>query len=87
MLKNSVFDQRIARSGWFMLAPVVLIALAACSNPTPSDRATASNGTVRVAADNAANGSTHSVDQVSDALGQRLDNMLNNRPTSGGTSH
>jgi len=80
-------DYRIARYGWLVFAPLVLIALAACSNPTPSASTNASNGAMRVAGDNAASGSAHSVDQVSDVLGQRLDGMLSNRPTGAGTNH
>ncbi len=87
MRSHIACDCRFVRTGWFMLASLVLIALAACSPPTPSVSTNASNGTMRVAGDNTASGGGHSVDQVSDVLGQRLDGMLGSRPASTGTNH
>jgi hypothetical protein len=72
---------RIMRSGGLLLLLPMLMALAACTNPTPSAAASASSGAVRVAGDNTGNTEPHSVDAVSDALGQRLDGMLNARQT------
>jgi hypothetical protein len=65
--------------GWRLLAISALVALVGCSNTA----ATSSNATAgtRVAGNTTGGGNTHSVNAVSDALGQRLDGMLNTRQT------
>lgn len=71
------------QAGWALLAVSALVALAACTNTTNTGANDPSGGT-RVA--NTTNDSNaHSVGTVSDALGQRLDNMLSSH--QGGTSH
>ncbi len=77
---------RIVRSGGLLLVLPALMALAACTNPTPPAATNASDGAVRVAGENAGNSGAHSVDAVSDALGQRLDGILSNRQTGGGAN-
>jgi hypothetical protein len=74
---------RMRRTGRnLLLALPALVALAACTNPTSTTSTNASAGVTRVG-DNGSGG-THSVNAVSDALGQRLDAMVSARQT--GTS-
>jgi hypothetical protein len=68
------------------LALPALIALAACSNTTTPASTDASSGAVRVAGDGSGSGGAHSVNAVSDALGQRLDGMLSARQAGGGVN-
>lgn len=70
------------QSGASMLGLLVLLALAACTNPTNSASSDPSSGLPPVAS--ADNG--NSVSKVSEALGQRLDGMLSGRQTGGPTS-
>ena len=73
---------RIVRSGWLLPA---LMMLAACTDPARPVAASATSDATPIARDNSASGGTHSVDEVSDALGQRLDTMLSSGSTS--TTH
>jgi hypothetical protein len=66
-----------------LLALPALVALAACTNPTSTTSTNASAGATRVG-DNTGAGGTHSVNAVSDALGQRLDAMVSARQTGTG---
>ncbi len=74
--------RRIVRSGWLLPA---LMMLAACTDPARPVVASATSDATPTARDSSASGGMHSVDQVSDALGQRLDTMLSNNSTS--TTH
>ena len=66
---------RVRQSGWTLL--LALSALTACTTPASTTPTTASAGMMR--ADSNAGGGTHSVNAVSDALGQRLDAMVSTR--------
>jgi len=69
---------RVRQSGWtLLLALSALYALTACTSPASTTPTTASAGMMR--ADSNAGGGTHSVNAVSDALGQRLDAMVSTR--------
>jgi hypothetical protein len=74
---------RIFRSGRLLTALAMLFALAACTDTPHPTTTTASAGPMSVAGGNAGTGGTHSVDAVSDALGQRLDGMLGSRAPGG----
>ena len=74
------------QAGRLLIALPALIALAACSGATPPPTANASGSAVQVAGGNSGNGSAHSVNAVSDALGQRLDGMLSTRPAGAGAN-
>jgi hypothetical protein len=69
-------------SGWKLLVVSSLLMLAACAGATPPVSGNAATGTTRVAGADPGSGGTNSVTAVSDALGQRLDGMLNAKPTS-----
>jgi hypothetical protein len=63
-----------------LLAALSLLAVAACTNATPTTTGSAAPAATRMAG-NPSSGS-NSVAAVSDALGQRLDGMLNTRQAS-----
>ena len=70
---------RTRRSGrTLLLALPAMIALAACTNPASTGSTNASAGVTRVG-DNTGSGGTHSVNAVSDVMGQRLDAMVSAR--------
>lgn len=69
-------------SGCRLLVVSSLLVLTACANATPPVSGNAATGATRVAGVDPGNGGTNSVTAVSDALGQRLDSMLNTRQAS-----
>lgn len=69
-------------SGCTLLVASSFLALAACTNTTPSASGNATTGATRVARVNEGSDSTKSVTAVSDALGRRLDDMLSTRQAS-----
>jgi hypothetical protein len=66
----------IVRSGRRSLALVSLVALAACASPTNTVSNNSSGAASVASAD-----SSHTIEKVSDALGQRLDSMLSSQHT------
>jgi hypothetical protein len=78
MRLQAAIKRRALRFGCLLPA---MIALGACTNTTSPASTNASSGAVRVAGDSLARNETHSVDAVSDALGQRLDAMVGSRQT------
>jgi hypothetical protein len=78
MRLQAAIKRRALRFG--CLLPAV-IALGACTNTTSPASTNASSGAMRVAGDSAAGDRSHSVNAVSDALGQRLDAMVGSRQT------
>jgi hypothetical protein len=71
--------QSTCLSGWALLAVSATVALAACTNPQNAAANDPSARAPRIAT--AASPGGHSVNDVSDALGQRLDAMLSARQT------
>jgi ABC-type phosphate transport system substrate-binding protein len=67
------------QSGVRVFALLALVAVAACANATNSASNDPSAGTAPIASADGSN----SVGKVSDALGQRLDGMLNGHQTGG----
>ena len=74
----SVTDRPIIQSGARMSLLAALVALAACANGNNSVSSASSAPMPIASAD-----STSSVTKVSDALGQRLDGMLNSHHAAG----
>jgi hypothetical protein len=70
---------RVSASAWKLLLVSTLFALAACTNGTPAASADTSRAT-HIAKASSADDGTRSVGAVSDALGQRLDQMVSTRP-------
>ena len=68
--------------GYRTLIVCALAAVSACSNPTTSTAHSAAAPT-RVASETAPSGNAGSVSMVSDALGQRLDQMLSSSRANG----
>lgn len=66
-------------SGRALLAVSAVLALAACANTTTTASNDASTDPTRLAGASAAD--SHTVSDVSDAVGQRLDTMLSARPS------
>ena len=66
-------------SGWALLAVPAVLALGACANSATTASNEASADPTRGLGNNA--GGSHSVSDVSDAVGQRLDTMLSARQT------
>ncbi len=72
--------QALVAFGCSLLIASTTLALGGCAGNTAST-STNTVSAVRVGGDNTRSGSPNSVNAVSDALGQRLDNMLAGRQT------
>jgi uncharacterized lipoprotein YajG len=79
MREPSVADRPIIQSGAKLVLLAALIALAGCANDNNS-YSSASSASVPIAS---ADSSSSTVNKVSDALGQRLDGMLNSQHAAG----
>ena len=73
--------QALFAFGCRLLIASATLALGACASNTPPT-STNTVSAVRLGGDNTRSGSPNSVNAVSDALGQRLDNMLAGRQTN-----